>query len=95
MRSRLEACKFLKKRLQYRRFPVKFTKYLKKPIFTEHLRWLLLKILARCNWGESSPDLRKSSSKIRENFVSNPQLITDYGVKRDLQEKSFIEPAEI
>ena len=38
-------------------------------------------------------DLQKTSSKIRENLVSDPQLI-DYGVTMDLQKKSFIEADE-
>ena len=33
---------FIKKRLQHRCFPVKFAKFLRTSIFTEHLRWLLL-----------------------------------------------------
>ena len=41
-------------------------------------------------------DLHKRSSKIREDFASDPQLndIIEYGVMMDLQKKSFIEPAE-
>ena len=31
-----------KKRLPNRFFPMKFAKFLRIPIFTEHLRWLLL-----------------------------------------------------
>ena len=33
---------FIKQRLQYRRFPVKFAKILRTPFSTEHIRWLLL-----------------------------------------------------
>ena len=39
---RLEACSFIKKRVWGRCFPVNFTKFLRKPFFTKHLRWLLL-----------------------------------------------------
>ena len=35
---RLKACNFIKKRLQHRCFPVKFTKFLRTPLLTEHLR---------------------------------------------------------
>ena len=35
----------LKKRLWHRWFPVNFTKFLRKPFFTEHLRWMLLSIV--------------------------------------------------
>ena len=38
----LQACDFIKKRLQYRCFPVSIAKLLRTPFFTEHLRWLLL-----------------------------------------------------
>ena len=38
----LNACSFIKKRLHHKYFPVKFAKLLRKPFFTEHLRWLLL-----------------------------------------------------
>ena len=35
----MEACNFIKKRLQHRCFPAKF---LRTPFFIEHVRWLLL-----------------------------------------------------
>ena len=38
-------CNFIKNRLQHRCFPVKFTNFLRTPFFTEHLRWLPLKIM--------------------------------------------------
>ena len=41
----LQACDFIKKRLQPKCFPMKFAKFLRKPFFTEHPRWLLLHIL--------------------------------------------------
>ena len=37
-----QACNFIKMRLQYSCFPVKFAKFLRTPSFTEHLQWLLL-----------------------------------------------------
>ena len=43
-------------------------------------------------------DFWKRSSKIRENFLSDPQLnmidILDYGVTMDLQKKYFLKPAK-
>ena len=39
----LEACYFIKKRLQRRYFSVVFVKFLITPFSTEHLWWLLLK----------------------------------------------------
>ena len=41
----LKVCNFIKKRLQHRCFPVTFAKLLWTPFFTEHLRWLLLKLI--------------------------------------------------
>ena len=38
---------FIKKRLQYRSFPVKSTKFLRTHLSTEHLRWLLLNDTAK------------------------------------------------
>ena len=43
-RKRLKAWNFIKRRLQHRCFLVKFAKFLRTPFFTEHLRWLLLKL---------------------------------------------------
>ena len=40
-KERLQACNFIKKRLQHRCFSVKCVKFLRTPFFTEHLRWLL------------------------------------------------------
>ena len=42
LKSPLQACNFIKKRLQHRCFPVKFAKFLRPPFSTEYLRWLLL-----------------------------------------------------
>ena len=39
----LRTVTLLKKRLWYRCFPVNFSKFLKTPSITEHLRWLVLK----------------------------------------------------
>ena len=33
---------FIIKRLQHRRFPVRFTQFLETPFFIEHIRWLIL-----------------------------------------------------
>ena len=38
----LQACKFIKKRLQHRYFPVNIAKFLRRPFVAKHLRWLLL-----------------------------------------------------
>ena len=37
LQNRCQACNFIKKRLQHRCFPMKFTKSLRTPFFTEHL----------------------------------------------------------
>ena len=39
----------LKKRLWYRCFPVNFATFLRTPLFTEHLRWLLLGCVMSCD----------------------------------------------
>ena len=41
------AATLLKKRLWHRCFPVNLAKLLRTPFFTEHLRWLLLKVCGR------------------------------------------------
>ena len=41
----LQACNFIKKRLQPRPFPVTIEKILRTVFFTEHLWWLLLNML--------------------------------------------------
>ena len=41
----LLACNFIKKRLQYRCFPVNIVKFLRTTYFIEHLQWLLLQVL--------------------------------------------------
>ena len=41
----LRPATLLKTRLQHRCFPMKFAKFLRTPFFTEHLWWLLLKIM--------------------------------------------------
>ena len=40
----LKACNFNEERLQHRGFLVKSAKFLRTPIFTVRIRWLLLKI---------------------------------------------------
>ena len=42
----LRPCNVTKKRLQHRCFPVKFAKFLRTTLFTEHPRWLLLVIIS-------------------------------------------------
>ena len=43
--NKFKAWNFIKKRLQYMRLPVKLAKFLRTPFFTEHLWWLLLKVI--------------------------------------------------
>ena len=40
----LKAWNVIKNKLQQRCFSVKFAKFLRTPLFTEHLRWLLLEM---------------------------------------------------
>ena len=46
----LKTCNIIKKRLQHRHFPAKFVKFLRTPVFTKHLRWLLLNKPRRSLW---------------------------------------------
>ena len=43
-----QACKFIKKRLRHRFFPVNFVKFLGVSLFLEHLWWMLLTFLIGC-----------------------------------------------
>ena len=45
-----QACNFVKKGLWHRCFPVNFVKFLRTPLLTEHLRWLLLDILMKAKF---------------------------------------------
>ena len=40
----LQACSLIKKRLQLSYFPVNIAKFLRAPVFTEYLRWLLFSL---------------------------------------------------
>ena len=40
-----QACNFINKETLAQVFPVNFAKFLRTPFFTEHLRWLLLKVM--------------------------------------------------
>ena len=51
IKLQVKACNFIKRRLQHRCFPAKFSKFLRTPFFTEHLWWLLFfakKLPHRC-----------------------------------------------
>ena len=55
-----EACKFIKKRLWHRCFPVNFAKFLRAPFLTEHVLWLLLiKTLHTYDVNESTKFMNK------------------------------------
>ena len=75
----LQASNFIKKRLQHRCFPVKF---LRTPIFTEHLRWLLLFIKETCkhDWNLQncgfSPTLMNSVFIFRNEYVRYFQVLS-------------------
>ena len=80
---RFEGCSFFKKRLQHRCFPVKFTKILRTPIFTESHRWLLLKIsfwISSCtiNWKLLNSKLLQVCSKRIFLFFDLIQLISHF-----------------
>ena len=60
----LRPATLLKRRLWHRCFPVNFVKFLRTPILTEHLWWLLLKL-------QTSFFCKKSSSGAYLNFNNN------------------------
>ena len=68
----LKACNFIKKRLQHRCFPVKFAKFLRTLIFTEHLRWLLLILILNKlrHLQEPAFDCSKSTMETQEHDVN-------------------------
>ena len=43
----LNECNFIKKRLQHKCFSGKLVKFLRTPVFKEHLQWLFLGIISR------------------------------------------------
>ena len=45
---RLRPATLLKKKLWHRYFPVNFTKFLRTPFLSEHLRWLSLSVCINC-----------------------------------------------
>ena len=47
LQAQAQACKFIRKRLQHRCFPVNIAKFLKTASFTEHLQWLLLHLISQ------------------------------------------------
>ena len=52
LKLHVEACNFIKKILQHRFLPLNITKFLRTPIFIEHLWWLLLTLFT---YYETSP----------------------------------------
>ena len=80
-----EACNFMKKEtLRHRCYPVKFAKFLRTPIFMEHLWWLLL---YHSNGGRNMKFLdiqsteavaRKCSVKKKRRHINGEPPIMDY-----------------
>ena len=48
LQNRCQACNFIKKRLQHRCFPMKFEKFLRAPLFTEHLYLVVASSSKQC-----------------------------------------------
>ena len=74
----LQTCNFLKKRLQYRCFRVKFPKFLITSFFIEHLRWLLLGTGIHYNtkFSERSVDLWG-----QESYMEGPIFVVSQHLK--------------
>ena len=65
----LRPATLFKKRLWHRCFPVNFAKFLKIPIFKEHLRWLLLNLVTKsCFWCQ---DARKGKYEYISIYLNN------------------------
>ena len=69
----LKACNFIKNRLQHRCFPIKFTNFLRTPFFTEHFRWLLLKIMNSNNYLRVLPTF--ATRQFHQFFYKNSLMI--------------------
>ena len=52
---------FIKNRFQHSCFPMKFTNFLRTPFSTEHLLWLLLKIMSSSSYLSVLPIVAKNS----------------------------------
>ena len=71
----------IKKRLQYRCFPVKFTKFLRTPFFIERLQWLLLRFKSCFQRSPGQKPMRLSPINIRFSWKryllpQNPEAAT-------------------
>ena len=76
----LQACNFLKKRLQHRCFPVNIAKIFKNSFFIEHLRWLLLQVLYKKTVPKQFARFTRTY-RYRSPFLSSCWLITCNFVK--------------
>ena len=77
----LLACNFIKKRLQYRCLPVKFTKLLKTPFFVEQLQWLPLRFNSCFQKSAGQKPMRLSPIHTRfswKRYLLPPKFINSY-----------------
>ena len=69
----------LKQRLWHRCFPVDFAKFLRTPIFTEHLRWLLLylvKVTTLLNFSHILGTMKLQQFKVIPKYNYNTKFLT-------------------
>ena len=73
----------IKKRLWHRCFPVNFAKFLRTPLFTEHLWWQLLDICSSSNkiqWSDTKYTIRAKTSDVRIKFIQGKIAFFKYSV---------------
>ena len=70
----LRTCNVIKKKLQHRFFPVKFSKLLRTPCFTEHLQWLLLEGYHFMTGYRQLKDLMKLASYLKTCFIKSQTI---------------------
>ena len=73
----------LKERSWRRCFPVNFAKFLRIPLFTEHLWWQLLDICSSSNkiqWSDTKYTIRAKTSDVRIKFIQGKIAFFKYSV---------------
>ena len=86
--KRLRPATLLKKRLWHRCFPVNFTKILRIPFLTEHLRWLLLDSTLNIFLKEFSLVKIEAAIHLR-NFLSLSRMFQNNFLFRTLSSRNF------
>ena len=86
--KRLRPATLLKKRLWHKCFSVNFTKFLRTPLLTEHLRWLLLDSTLNIFLKEFSLVKIEAAIHLR-NFLSLSRMFQNNFLFRTLSSRNF------